>query len=210
VSKTFASMITRFVISDPVTLIGENLFAVQSAVLCLKVLDVLYTGAQQIAAGKAAGTISVLRSAALSPKTKCDLQADLPSQERRELYLEHEPQLGTSANQCQFLGELLRNCSFFAHLVLRHVRAVDSPSNRLVDQDSACKKSNIVQVSQTLPRSSLSVLRRRLPLEATDPQTEAPSSLLHTLWVEVGCRHVRILVSEKERHDYGQDSKPAL
>ena len=203
-------MITRFVISDPVTLIGENLLAVQGAVLCLKVLDILHAGAQQIAAGKTAGTISVLRSVALSPKTKCDLQADLACQGKRELYLEDEPQLGTSANQRQFLGELLRNCSFFAHLVLRQVRAVDSPSNRLVHRDSACKKSNVVQVSQTLPRSSPSVLQRRLPMEATGAQAEAPSSLLQTLWVEVGCRHVRILVSEKERHDYGQDSKSAL
>jgi len=37
-----------------------------------------------------------------------------------------------------------------------------------------------------------------------------PSSPLQTLWVEVGCRHVQPLVSEKERHEYREDSKSAL
>jgi hypothetical protein len=120
-----------------------------------------------------------------------------------------EPQLGTSTNQRQFLGELLRDCGFFAHLVFRQVRAVDNPSACLLNRDSACEKSNVVKVSQALPRSAPSVLPRRLPGEASGSQAEAPSSL-QTLWVEVGCRHVQILVFEKEGHDYGEDPTPAL
>jgi hypothetical protein len=208
VSKTVGSTIPRFVISDQVTLIGENLFADQGAALCLKVLDFLHAGAQQTAAGEAAGTVSIKRSVALTPKTKCNLQAVLRRQENRELHLADGSQLGTSANQRQFLGELLRDCGFFAHLVFRQVRAVDNPSN-LVGRDSAYKKSNVVKVSQTLPRSGLSVLPRRLPVETSGSQAEAPSSL-QTLWVEVGCRHVQILVLEKEGHDYGEDSTLAL
>jgi hypothetical protein len=190
------STIIRFVINDPVTLIVANLFAVQGAALCLKVLDFLHTGAPQIAAGEAAGTISIQRLAAPDPKTKCNLQSVLLCQEKSELHLADGSQLGTSANQRQFLGELLRDCGFFAHLVLRQVRAVDNPSNRVVDRDSGCKKSNVVKVSQTLPRSASSTLPRRLRGEAPGPQGEAPLSL-QTLWVEVGCRHVKILVSDK-------------
>jgi hypothetical protein len=208
VSKTVTSTITSFVISDPVSLIRENLFAVQCVVLCFKVLDFLHIGAQQTAAGEAAGTISIKRPVVLSETTKCNFQAVLPCPEKRELHLADEPQLGTSSNQRQFLGELLRDCGFFAHLVLRQVRAVDNPSTCLLNRDSACKRSDVVKVSPTLPRSAPSVLWRQLPVEASGSQAEAPA--LQTLWVEVGCRQVQILVSEKERHEYGEDSTPAL
>jgi hypothetical protein len=191
VSKTVASTITRFVISELVTLIAEDLFAVEGAALCWKVLDFLQTGAEQTAVGEAAGTISIQRSSVLS------------CQQKRELHLANGPQPGTSANQRQFLSELLRNCGFFAHLVFRQVRPV-------AGRDSARKKSNVVKALQTLPRSGPGVSPKRLPVEAPGSQAETPSSLLQTLWVEVGCRHVQILVSEKERHDYGEDSKPAL
>lgn len=190
-SKTVASTITRFVISEVVTLIGENLFAAQGAALCWKVLDFLQTGAEQTAVGETAGTISIQRSSVLS------------CQQKRELHLANGPQPGTSANQRQFLSELLRNCGFFAHLVFRQVRPV-------AGRDSARKKSNVVKALQTLPQSGPGVSPKRLPVEAPASQAETPSSLLQTLWVEVGCRHVQILVSEKERHDYGEDSKPAL
>jgi hypothetical protein len=208
VSKTVTSTLTSFVISDPVSLIRENLFAVQGVVLCFKVLDFLHIGAQQTAAGEAAGTISIKRPVALSETAKCNLQVVLPFQEKRELHLADEPQLGTSSNQRQFLGELLRDCGFFADLVFRHVRAVDNPSTCLLNQDSACKRSNVAKVPPTLPRSAPSVLRRRLPVEASGSQAE-PLSSLQTLWVEVGCRQVQILVFEKEGYEYGEDSTPA-
>ena len=46
-------------------------------------------------------------------------------------------------------------------------------------------------------------------MEASGSQAEAPLAL-QTLWVEVGCRQVQILVFEKEGHEYGEDSTPAL
>lgn len=200
-SKTVASTITRTVIGNLVTLIDDSLLLVQSTALCLRVLDFLHTGAQQIAASEVAGTISDQGPAALNLKTICNLQAVLSCQEKGELRLADGPQLSTQVNRRQFLGELFRDCGFFAHLVFRQVRA----SSR-----SARKKSNVVKLSQTPPRSSSNILPKRLPVEAPSLQPEATLTLLQTLWVELGCRHLQILVSEKECHEYGEDSKSAL
>jgi hypothetical protein len=205
VSKTVAPTITRVVISNLATLIEENLFLAQSTALCLRVLDFLHTGAQQIAASEVAGTISNQGPAALNLSALGNLQALLSCQEKSELRLADGPQLSTQTNRRQFLGELLRDCGFFAHLVFRQVRAGGRPSSR-----SARKKSNVVKLSQTPPRSSSNVLPKRLPVEAPGLQPEAPLTLLQTLWVELGCRHLQILACEKEGHEYGEDSKPAL
>ena len=97
-------------------------------------------------------------------------------------------------NREQFRVALLEDCSFFARLVLRYVRAGGNPSRCLLDRNSPRKKSK--------SRSRL-VKERAL-------QPEMPSSFLQTLWVEVGCRHAQTVVSEKERHEYRKDSKPAL
>ncbi|MGA9305491.1 MAG: hypothetical protein WBW31_08815 [Candidatus Sulfotelmatobacter sp.] len=118
--------------------------------------------------------------------------------------------ISTSANQRQFLGELLRDCGFFAHLVFRAVRDVDSPFNRLSNRSPGCKKSNVLKASQTPPRSGRRVLTGRLPLEALGPQAEEASSFSQALWVEVGCRHAQIIVSGKVPHDYGENPDAAL
>ena len=209
-SKTLASAITQSAINDPVTLIGRNLFAVQAAALCSKVLHLLKPGAQQRAAAEAADTISIQGPAAHSPKTIGNLQAVLSRQEKAELHLAEEPQLSSSANRRQFLGELLRDCGFFAHLVFRQVRTAGNPSRRLADRDSPRKRLQVVKISPTPPRPSSDRLPRQRPVEAPGLEPEASSSLLQSLWVEVGCRHVQPLVAEKERHEYGEDSKPAL
>jgi len=105
-----------------------------------------------------------------------------------------EGQLRDDANRQQFRVALLENCSCVADLVLRQVRAERNPS-RLLEQDSWRKKLSVVRVSPTPPKAN--VLLR--------PQPEGPAlppeipSCLPTLWVEVGCRHMRTLVSEKER-----------
>jgi hypothetical protein len=112
-------------------------------------------------------------------------------------------QLRDDTNRWQFHVALLEDCSFFAHVVLRHVRA---GGNR----NSPRKKCNVAKVSQTLPRSSSDILPRQLPVEERALQPEAPLSSLQTLWVELGCRHAQTLVSEKERHEYRENAKPAL
>lgn len=97
------------------------------------------------------------------------------------------------ANRQQFQVALLENCSFFADLVLRHVRAEGNPSGSLLER----KKLNGVRILPNPPRSKANVaLNKRPDKQALPP--ESPSSLLQTLWVEVGCRHVQTLVSEEE------------
>jgi hypothetical protein len=118
-------------------------------------------------------------------------------------------QLGDDANRRQFQVALLENCSFFADLVLRHVRAGGDRSGGLFERDSFGKKSTVVRVSPMPPQSKANVGRGQRPEEAA-LAAETPSSLLPTLWVEVGCRQLQTLVSKKERHEYGKDSKPAL
>lgn len=101
-----------------------------------------------------------------------------------------EGRLRGDANRQQFRAALLENCSFFADLVLRQVRAGSDPSC-VSAQDSSRKKFSVGRVSRRPPKVNVAEEPAHLP--------EMPSSLLPSLWVEVGCRHVRTLVSEKER-----------
>ena len=107
-----------------------------------------------------------------------------------------EGRLGDDANRRQFQVALLENCSFFADLVLRQVRAESDPSRGLLEQDSSRKKWSVIRASPTPPKANM---RLRPQPEQTALPPEMPSSPLPTLWVEIGCRHVRTLVSEKER-----------
>jgi hypothetical protein len=107
-----------------------------------------------------------------------------------------EGRLRDDANRQQFRVALLENCSFLAHLVLRQVRAESDPSRGLLAQDPSRKKLSAVRVSPRPPKAD--VLLPPQPQEPALPP-EIPSSLLPTLWAEVGCRHLRTLVSEKER-----------
>ncbi len=200
-TKTSASSITQPVISDPVTWMATNLFAIPWAALFSKVFDLLHPEARQLAAAKAASTDSIQGVAALSRKARWNRQAVLPHKQKGELHLADGVQLSTPVIRRQFLDELLRDCGFFAHLVFRQVRAASKPSSRFLDPDSSQTKLNVVKVSQTPPRSRSNVLPRHLPAEASD---------LHPLWVEVGYRHVQTHLPEKECHDYGENPKPAL
>jgi hypothetical protein len=118
-----------------------------------------------------------------------------------------EGRLRDEANRQQFRVALLENCSFFADLVLRQVRAESDPSRGLLEQDSSRKKLSVVRVSPTPPKANVQLWPQ--PEEPALPP-EMPSSLLPTLWVEVGRRYVRTLVSKRSAHEYGEDSKPAL
>lgn len=116
--------------------------------------------------------------------------------------------VSNNANRRQFHVALLEDCSFFAHLVLRHVRAGGNSSRSLLDR--ASPRLNIAKVSQTAPRSSSNILPRQPPMEERVLQPEAASPFLQTLWVEVGCRHAQTLAPGKERHEYRENSNPAL
>jgi hypothetical protein len=117
--------------------------------------------------------------------------------------------LRDDATRQQFQVALLENCSFFADVVLRQVRAGSDSSGGLLERDLSRKKLNAVRVSPTASRSKANVVPQQRSEEPSLPP-ETLSSLLPSLWVELGCRHLQTLVSEKERHEYGEDSKPAL
>jgi len=196
-------MITQLIISNPVTWTGSNLLALPWAALCSNVLPLLKTATQPRVAAEAADTASIQDPAALGAKTRGNLQVVRPCNEKDELLLADGAQLSTPAIRRQFLGELLRDCGFFAHLAFRQARAGLNPSSRLSDRDSPRTKLNLAKGWRTPPRSSFDG-------EASSLPPETPSSVLQTLWVEVGCRHAQTLISEKEHHEYGEDSKPAL
>ncbi len=195
--------ITQFVISDPMTWIASDLYVFSWADLCSKVLSLSKTETQPITAAEAADTVSNQEAAVPRPKTRRNLQAFLPCNEKGKLQLADGAQLSAPAIRCQFLGELLRDCGFFAHLVFRQVRTVSTPSSRLVDRDSPRTKLNVVKGSPTPPRSSSSG-------EASSLRLGASSSFLPSLWVEVGCRHLQMHVSGKGCHEHRENSKPAL
>lgn len=126
-----------------------------------------------------------------SSQTECswvpkDAQSDAEGERLRD-----------DANRQQFQLAVLENCSFFADLALRQVRAEGNPSGSLLERDWSRKKLNGVRISPTPPRSKANVAPSKRPEKQALPP-ETPSSLLQTLWVEVGCRHVQTLVSEKE------------
>jgi len=168
---TVGPAIIWFAINDPVTWIGEELFAVQGTDLFLRVLDFPHVEAQQIAADDGA--------------------------------------ISTSVNQRHFLGDLLRDTGFFAHLVFRLVREVDS-SDLFQGRDSCCNKSKFLKASQTPPRSGRGVSPRQLSLETLGPQSEESRSSPQALWVEVSCRHAQIIVSGKVSYEHGENPNAAL
>ena len=201
-NKTVASTITQLFISDPLTWIVPNLYVFPRAVRS-KVLSLPKTETQPVAAAEDADTVSHQEAAAPRPKTRWNLQALLPCNQKGKLQLADGAQLSAPATRCQFLGELLRDCGFFAHLVFRQVRTVSNPSSRLLNRDSPRTKLNVVKGSPTPPQSSSSG-------EASSLHPGASSSFPPSLWVEVGCRHVQTYVSAKECHEHGKTSKPAL
>lgn len=105
-------------------------------------------------------------------------------------------QRGDNANRRQFQAAVLENCSFFADLVLRQVRAGGNSSHELA-RDSSREKLNVVPVSPTPRGSKAKVVLGPRPEKPVPLET--PSFLLPTLWVEVGSRHLQTVVSEKER-----------
>src|SRR5271165_5556947 len=115
----------------------------------------------------------------------------------------------TSINQRHFRDEVLRDRGFFAHLVFRALRKVDS-FDRPSDRDSGSKKAKVLKASQRPLRAESRVLSRQLLLETSGLQTEGPGSLPHALWVEAGCRRAQTVVSGKGPHDYCENPSTAL
>ena len=114
-------------------------------------------------------------------------------------------QLGDDTNRRQFQAALLENCSFFAELVLRQVRGEGDLWRESLERSSSREQLNVLQDSPKPPGSKADVV------PGQRPETETPSSLLPTLWIEVGCHAARRLsMPKRSAHEYGEDPKPAL
>jgi hypothetical protein len=104
------------------------------------------------------------------------------------------PRLPNAAIRQQFLFTLLEDCSFFAHLVLRCVRARDG------------SHLDVAAPPRAKSRPALGIQRRTQPATCSDPRREQQDLLpaaremsfpeLEILWAEVVCRHAHISVSE--------------
>lgn len=190
-------MITRFVINHLVTVPWENIFPEPSPALCSKVLDLLRPRMPLVAlfpslehgsadsADAAAVTregIAALAVSSTSPQGTSQEPAFFASPSS------HGPQLNHAAGGQQFLLALLENCSFFAHLVLRCVRAARGSPHGSAKQESVRPRPNYRPRQSQAQLISNSFPQR---LRQNPPTLEAEPLSPQTLWVEVACRHMR-------------------
>jgi hypothetical protein len=171
---------------------GEGMVAV------LSTLDIVASSMSPLRLAEASEAGKALLHEAVFPVSATHWNSQTPhSCWRQDAQSEAEGRrLRDDANRRQFQVALLENCSFFADLVLRQVRAGNDPAGGLLERDLSQKKLNAVRVLPMPPRSKAYVVLEQRPEEPTLPP-ETPSSLLPPLWVEVGCRHLQTLVSEK-------------
>lgn len=194
-------MITRLVINDLVTVIWEGFSRVQSPAVCSRVLDLLRPRAPLVAlppslehcsadsAEAAAATREGMTVLAVSSTSRQGT-----SQESAFLAFpgSHGPKLSNVASRQQFLLAVLEDCSFFAHLVLRCVRAAHcSPHSCAKQEESAKPGSNsrptAAMQSKAQPISNLLAQRS----QQNSPALEAEPLSPQTVWVDIARRHVR-------------------
>ena len=107
------------------------------------------------------------------------------------------PRLPNAAIRQQFLFTLLEDCSFFAHLVLRCVRAGDGSHLDVVPPHRAKSRPAPGIRRRTQPATYLDAQREQQDLSTSATEMSFPE--LETLWAEVVCRHANISVCEGER-----------
>jgi hypothetical protein len=217
--RIIAAVITQFVINHPVTVIWKNISRLKSAAVCSKVLDLLRTQSPLVAlpasleqrSGDSAETVVATREgmSALSPTSR-----QSTSQESAFLVSPSSdgPKLSNAASRQQFLLAVLEDCSFFAHLVLRCVRAAGCSPHRWAKQESAKPGSDFrsTSVIQSEAQPTSNVLAQRPRRNPPTLEAEPLSLTLPTLWVDVACRHMRTLAPQEKCHEYSEDPKHAL
>lgn len=196
-------MITELVINYPKTWIGETFSQGKIPALSSKVLDLFQPRSPVVACSATLEPHSAAPAETAVARRKAMLALAPPSrrgtpQESAFFVCDSQdrPTLSHAASRQAFLRTLLEDCGFFAHLVLRCVRA----SSR--SQESAAPRLNL---GSTAVLSSPAYLSCHLPgkrprRHAPRVETEAGSPTLQTLWVAVACRHVPILAA-LEKHD---------
>lgn len=185
------AVITEFVINYPMTLIAEKISRAKISAVCSNVLDLLRTQSPLVAlpatleqrSAESAETMVATREgiSALSPSRRGRSQESglLVSSSH------HKPTLSNAASRQQFLCALLEDCSFFAHLVLRCVRATGC-SLESASPGSDCRSTSVIQ-----SRPSCDVLVRRARRNVPTIETEPVPPTLQTLWANAACRHLR-------------------
>jgi hypothetical protein len=215
--RVIAAVSTQFVfvVNHPVTSIWESISRVKSAAVCSKVLDLLRTQSPLVAlpasleqrSADSAETVLATREG-VSARSSTSRQST--SQESAFVVSPSSDaaELSNAASRQQFLLALLEDCSFFAHLVLRCVRAAGcSPG-----QESAKPGSNFRSTSAIQPEAppTSSLLAQRSRRSAPTLEAERISPTLQTLWVDMACRHIRTFTPEEKCHEYREDPKHAL
>jgi hypothetical protein len=189
-----AAVITRFVINHLVTLIWRNFFRVSCPAVCSTVLDLFSSGTCLVAwppslePGSADST-----EAPLATGEGISAVSSFPStsQESSFVYPSSDgTKLSHAASRQQFLLALVENCSFFAHLVLRCVRAAHGSPNYAppasVQTGSNFRPTPAVQ-SKAQPIFNSRTRRSRQNLSAVQAEPTSPQAL----WVDMACRHLR-------------------
>lgn len=184
--RVVAAVITRFVINHLVTVIWGNFSRAQSPAVCSSVLDLLRPRTP-----RTPRTPLV----ALSPTVPAVSSTARQSTSRESGFLAFPssdgPKLSNVASRQQFVRALLEDCSFFAHLVLRCVRAARGSPHSCAKQEFAKPGSNsrptAAMQSKAQPISNSLAQRSRRNAPALEAEPLSPQ----TLWVDMACRHVR-------------------
>jgi hypothetical protein len=190
-------VITRFVINHLVTVIWENFSPGQSPAVRSKVLDLLRPRAAPWGALPRSLESGSARSAEAALATCEGIAAlagsstSLPSTCQESAFVcrdSNGQKLSNGATRQQFLLAMLEDCSFFAHLVLRCVRAARGSPHRCPRRESATPQSN----SRPTPAMQVKAQPISNLLVRPNPATVATEPLsLQTLWVDVAYRHAR-------------------
>ncbi len=206
-------MIIEFVSNYPVTLIAEMISRVKIPAVCSKVLDLLRTQSPLVTlpatleqrSADSAETLVAKRegTSAWSPTSRQG-----KSQESAFLVSpsNHRPTLSNAASRQQFLLTLLEDCSFFAHLVLRCVRAAGC-SQEPAPPGSKFRSTSVIPSED---QSSCNLRAQRPRSHAPTLEAEPVPPTLQTLWVDVACRHMRTLAPQEKCHECSEDPKYAL
>jgi len=183
------AVITRLVINHLVTAIRESFSRLQNPAVCSKGLDLLRSRASLVT--MPAEAAAVMREGMTGPSVSSTTGRSISADPTFLACPDGEPPLSNVASRQQFLLVLLEDGSFFAHLVLRCVRAARTSSHSNVSQESA--KTGLNSRSTT-PRQRKAppipnALRQRSRQEPSVLEAGPPSP--QTAWIDAACRYVQ-------------------
>lgn len=186
-----ASVIIRLVINYVVAVIWENTFPLQSPAVCSRVLDSLQprTPLRALTPNLEPGSRGPAQ--AESGTVVCALSRSARSDSTVVYPDSYESKLNSAARtgiRQQFLYALVEERCFFAHLVLRCVRAARNSASSRDARKSVHAESSSRPVS-TKAQSSSNLLAQRSEQNPTVLDTEPAS--LQTFWADMACRLVQ-------------------